>query len=109
MDNEIIRTGLHAINMIGTAAIGIWLYLEKRSDKTNERVTELSEKVEQLDKDVSSLQASFDGAPNHDHLARVYESVNKLAEKVNQLVGESHDQSNTLRLILNRIIEKGMP
>ncbi len=104
-----MRFWLQAINMIGTFAIGVWLYLEKRSDKTNDRVTDLAKSVEKLDKDVSVLQASQKDAPSHGDLGKVYESINGLAATVNQLVGENRGQSDTLRLILNRITEKGMP
>lgn len=108
MDAETIKIWLQGINMLGTFALGVWLYLEKRSDKTNERVKELAEKVEQLDKNVSTLEATSEAAPNHSDLAKVYESINGLAATVNQLVGENRGQTDTLRLILNRITEKGM-
>lgn len=108
MDIENVKVWLQAVNMLGTFALGIWLYLEKRSDKTNERVKELAAKVEQIDKDVTSLTASSETAPNHTDLSNVYQSINDLAEKVNRLVGENEGQSNTLRLILNQIVQKGL-
>jgi len=36
-----LSTALQIINMVGTFAVGVWLYLEKRNDKTNERVAEV--------------------------------------------------------------------
>ena len=134
MDSESIKVWLQAINMLGTFALGVWLYLEKRSDKTNERVTELATSVEDINKDVikiksvcekcsldeviarvghietdiSGLQAGAESAPDHSDIARVYESINKLAATVNQLVGENRGQSDTLRMILNKITERGM-
>ncbi len=109
MDLETLKTWLQAVNMLGTFALGCWLYLEKRSDKTNERVTRLADEVDDLGKAVTSLRAEAESAPSHADLSHVYESINELAEKVNKLVGESESQSQTLRQILNRIIEKGMP
>ncbi len=103
-----VKVALQAINMIGTAAIGVWLYLEKRSDKTNERVASLAMQVERMDKDLSALQQHAAGSPNHADLAKVYESINGLAATVHQLVGENRGQSDTLRLILNQITQKGM-
>lgn len=108
MDLETFKVWMQAINMLGTFALGVWLYLEKRSDKTNERVTELSAKFEQLDKDVTGIKASSESAPNHSDLAKVYGSINDLAATVNQLVGENRGQTDTLRMILNKITERGM-
>lgn len=108
MDVEHLRVWLQIINMLGTFSIGAWMYLEKRNDKTNDRITELAGKVDNLDKDVSALKTSSETAPNHADLSKVYESINALAATVNQLVGENRGQSDTLRLILNQIAQKGM-
>ena len=108
MDIETLKVWLQAVNMFGTLALGVWLYLEKRSDKTNERVNSLAAKVEQIDKDVTSLTASSETSPKHSDLSNVYKSINELAETVNQLVGENRGQSDTLRLILNQIMQKGL-
>ncbi|WP_415034905.1 hypothetical protein [Azonexus sp.] len=57
---------------------------------------------------IARLENVAETAPSHNDLAKVYESVNNLSATVNQLVGESRGQSDSLRLILNRITEKGM-
>lgn len=108
MDLESLKAWMQAVNMLGTFALGAWMYLERRSDKTNERVTELAQRLEQIDRDVSSLQSTSQAAPTHADIARVYDSLNTLAGTVNQLVGENRGQTDTLRLILNRITEKGL-
>ena len=132
---ENIGAWLQGINMLGTLALGAWLYLEKRNDKTNQRITDLNETVVQVEKDVSGLkgtcescqvgtltdrigeleknvaglQATTGRAPDHHDLEKVYEAINELAEKVDTLVGGFDSQSATLRQILNRVIERGMP
>lgn len=103
-----IRVWLQLINMVGTFALGVWLYLEKRSDKTNDRITDLAVKVDALDKDVSSLKTTAQNAPDHKDLAKVYESINGLSSTLNQLVGETRVQSDNLKLVLNQITQKGM-
>lgn len=126
------RDWLLALALLGQFGNSAWLYIERRNDKTNERVTNLAGKVEQLDKDVvvatgladgmttlvgkveqldrdvSSLNATTAGSPNHADLAKVYESINSLAATVHTLVGENRGQSDTLRLILNQITQKGL-
>lgn len=103
-----LKTWLLIINLVGEFSIGCWLYLERRNDKTNERVTELSKVVAELTKDVVSLDALARSAPNHEALSDVYKSINDLAKTVNQLVGENRGQTDTLRLILNQITQKGL-
>lgn len=109
MDIQFVWAAVPVINMLGTFSLGVWMYLERRSDKTNDRVTELAGKVEKLDKDVTALESTAASAPSHADIARVYDSVNDLSRTVHQLVGENRGQTDTLRLILNRITEKGMP
>lgn len=103
-----VRDWLLTISMVGHFSYTAWAYVEKRNDKTNERIAELATKVEELDKDVSRLEAASSTAPNHGDLAKVYESLNQLAGTVNQLVGENRGQTDTLRLILNHITQKGL-
>lgn len=95
-------------NMLANFGIGAWLYLEKRNDKTNERITELAGKVSHMDMDVAALKSSAETAPSHNDLSQVYKSINELAATVNQLVGENRGQSESLRMILNQIAQKGM-
>lgn len=81
-------------SLLGNFAIGTWLYLERRNDKTNQRVTALSDRVEKLDKDVVSLTTAAEGAPSHDDLSRLYTKID--------------DTNDTLRVISSEIIKKGL-
>lgn len=104
MDSEFLRFLLQAVNMIGTFAIGIWLYLEKRNDKTNDRVDELSHKVDTLDKDVTGLTVAAKGAPNHADLSKIYDSINALAKTVHNIDGENRMQGDLLRMIQSHLM-----
>ncbi len=55
---------------------------------------------------ISQLESQLSNAPSHEDLSKMYESLNTLAQTVHQLVGENRGQSDTLRLILNRITQK---
>ena len=108
MNLETMNVWVQWVHMIITFGLGAWLYIEKRNDKTNERVDTLSTRVEQIDRDLAGLAANAEAAPSHNDLSAVYKSINELSETVNQLVGENRGQSDTLRLILNQIMQKGM-
>lgn len=103
-----IRDWLLTISMLGHFSYTLYAYIERRGDKTNERIAALSAKVDQIDKDVGALAISAKSAPSHKDLGDVYESINSLAAMVNQLVGENRSQTDTLRLIQNQIMQKGM-
>lgn len=102
------NTLLQIANFLGIIVMGILRWLEKRNDKTSEQIAELTERLANLDTDVTQLRAAAEAAPTHDHLGQVYAAINELAATVHQLVGENRGQSDTLRLILNQITIKGM-
>jgi septal ring factor EnvC (AmiA/AmiB activator) len=109
MDADTVKTLLQGVNMLGTIGLWLWLRIERRNDKTNERVAELAMQLQALNQEVTALDATAKAAPNHGDMGKVYESINSLAATVNQLVGENRGQSDTLRMILNQITQKGLP
>lgn len=104
-----VRAWLQLINLVGTFAVGCWLYLEKRSDRTNERVDGMRSQIDRMDRDLAGLRETARLSPSHADLAEVYRAINEVAATSNQLVGEMSAQSEMLRLILNRVAENGMP
>lgn len=126
-----IRDILLLISMIGHFSYTAWAYIERRNDKSNEKISELTTKLGEVEKDMASLKQAADSAPaisakigevekkmvglkqavesapSHHDLGKVYESINTLAATVNQLVGENRGQTDTLRLILNRLTGGG--
>lgn len=114
-----IRDWLLTISMIGHFSYTLWAYIERRGDKTNERMTELTTRIEHVERIVAEVKSAGAAAPTHGDLGKIYDamrelaattntSISELAGTVNQLVGENRGQSDTLRLILNQITQKGM-
>lgn len=117
-------------NFLLTWGVALYMYLANKNKATNERITSVEtdfgkklqgnvQQIKSLDEDIvakheiqvqriTKLEAIAQSAPSHADLAKLYDSVNALASTVNQLVGENRGQSDTLRLILNQITEKGM-
>ncbi|MEY4593565.1 MAG: hypothetical protein RIR18_2460 [Pseudomonadota bacterium] len=95
-------------NLLATMINIGWSVLEKRGDKTQSQMKELAKRVEDLDRDMIALQTSSDAALTHDDLSKVYETIKKTDEKLNTLIGENRTQSDTLRLIQNHIVHKGL-
>jgi hypothetical protein len=84
------------------------MYLEKRSDKTNARVDALTDRVEQADQALARIEGAAHGSLRYDDLQKVYDRLNAMDGKLNQLVGEFRGNNDTLRLLLNKITEKGL-
>lgn len=117
-------------NFLLTWGVALYMYLANKNKATNERITSVEtdfgkklqgnvQQIKSLDEDIvakheiqvqriTKLEAIAQSSPSHADLAKLYDSVNALASTVNQLVGENRGQSDTLRLILNQITEKGM-
>lgn len=100
-----IRDWLLTISMIGHFSYTVWGYIERRNDKTGERINVLSARVTELDADVSAMKAAAEAAPTHSDLANVHEKVNKTNEMVNQLVGENRSQTDLLRIIVGKLMD----
>lgn len=98
-----IRDWLLTISMIGHFSYTLWAYIERRSDKTAEQIAEMQSKVDKVERELTGLKSTIEAAPSHADLGKVYESMRELATTVHQLVGENRGQSDTLRLILNRL------
>lgn len=114
-----VRDWLLVISMVLHFAYTIWAYIDRRNDKTNERIAALVGEVSTLTTDLEKLKSTAETAPSHADLGRVYETIKAqgkaanetmsgLAATVNQLVGENRGQTDLLRLIFSRITEKGL-
>ena len=114
-----IRDWLLLISMVLHFSRTVWDYIDKRSDKTNERILELTTRIEQVERLIAEVKSAAGTAPTHADLGKVYDamrelatttnkSISELANTVHQLVGENRGQTDQLRLILNRITEMGL-
>ena len=112
MSREDVVLGLSVCNFILTWGVALYMYMANKNKATNERIgkleDDLSDKIDGHADRITHLETVAESAPNHADLAKVYESINGVAATVNQLVGENRGQSDTLRLILNQITQKGM-
>lgn len=57
---------------------------------------------------IARLDVLAEKAPTHDDLGKLYAKVNATAENVAEIAGEMKGINANLRLILNRIAEKGL-
>ena len=75
--------------------------LESLEDEMGDRIADHSSRIARLEGVVSK-------APSHDDLSKLYDKQNESARTLATVLGEVKGQGDTLRLILNRIAQKGM-
>lgn len=112
MSREEITLALAVANFVLTWGVALYMYLANKNKATNQRIGELEEDLMEKYDDhgnrITHLETVIEMAPTHHDLAKVYEAQKRSDEKLNQLIGENRSQTDTLRLILNQITQKGM-
>lgn len=113
MELQYIALAISVANFVLTWGVALYMYLANKNKVTNERITlmetDFDGKLDRHADRLARLEEAVEHAPTHADLSKVYEGLNSLAGTVNQLVGENRGQTDTLRLILSRITERGMP
>ncbi|NOV29179.1 hypothetical protein [Methylomonas sp. ZR1] len=77
---------LDVVYKIMVGAFGIWLYLDRKNDKTHLRISQLEERIDQrLDAHagrIVRMEAVVEKQPTHDNLADVYREIRKVSDSV---------------------------
>lgn len=112
MEIQHIALAISGANFLLTWGVALYMYLANKNKVTNERITRLEDdfdvKFDAHADRLARLEEATERAPSHEDLGKLHEKVNTVAQTMHQLVGENRVQSDTLRLILNQITQKGM-
>ena len=119
MEELDIKTLAVIINAAINFLIGAWLYLDRKGDKTNARIDEVSLRIRELDDQlarrlegqsarIAHLEAHAEDAPTHGDLASLHEKINLVSGLVAGQGGKLDGIDATLRLILAQVAERGM-
>lgn len=110
---KLASTALGFINFLVT--LGLWLYVRSsdRHEKIDQRFAEMEANVDaRLDSNgerLARLEERASRAPTHDDLGRIYERMNSIATAQAETKGALENINATMRQLVNRMIEKGMP
>lgn len=93
-----------------TFGIAAWLYLEKKRDTTHAQIQRLEEnhdgRLDDHSRRIATLEAR--SGPTHTDIGDLHDKINQVANTSSRMEGEIKGLSDTLRLILSRITERGM-
>jgi hypothetical protein len=95
-----------------TWGLAAYMYIVNQNKVTNDRLSNMEDdlirKYEQHAERLASVEVTLRAQPTHKDVAMLYESINKLAATVNQLVGETKMQSDVMRMMMNTMVGKGL-
>lgn len=125
MPGELYTVWLPAANFVLTWGTALFVWVASRSKATSAHVASLELRLlaceqasvagksayEQtgvshaaLDARVRVLENDIGTKPTHADIGQLYESIRSLAETVHRLVGETEQQSQYLRLLINNVV-----
>lgn len=102
-DYEALKIWIDLAQFAVMAAIGIWMYLEKRHDKTADRISSLEEAADQrndaLDARLVRVETHIEHLPQTTDLEKLYERVRLVDHRTSHMEGEFREVRRTLSLI----------
>ena len=112
MDFAHITPYLVTANFILTWGIGFYVHLTSKNKAVTDRLDTLEADIKADISDhaerMARLESHYANAPTHADLSKLYDKLNRVAESNSRMEGQLGGMNDSLRLILNRVAEKGM-
>lgn len=112
MDIPSLALAVSAANFFLNWGIGFYVHLVSKNKVTNDRISKLEgdfdARMDGQGERIARLEAQMRVVPTHDDLGKLYDKVNATANNVASMAGQLNGINENLRLILNRIAEKGL-
>lgn len=112
MDLEVVKFIFTVIQTLAMAWVTFYVYISNKDKVTNARIskleTDIDTRMDGQSERIARLEEQVKGGPTHDDLGKLYEKLNRVAESNSRVEGELKAVADTLRMILNKIAEKGM-
>lgn len=112
MDFSQITPYLVAANIVLTWALGFYVHLTSKNKAITDRLDDMEKdmkgNISGHSERMARLESHYANAPTHADLGKVHEKLNRVAESNSRMEGQLGGMADSLRLILNRVAEKGM-
>lgn len=72
------------------------------------RIDTLGDRLDQTDQTLARIEGATHSNLHHNDLQKVYDRLNEMDGKLNQMVGEFRGNNDTLHVLFNKITEKGL-
>ncbi|MCB1909973.1 MAG: hypothetical protein KDH15_21640 [Rhodocyclaceae bacterium] len=101
------------VNLFASAVVFIYLRYGDRNRQIDERFESMAsandKRADGFERRLAHIEGQLERAPTHSDLAAIHEKLNLTNASVSQMSGQLGGINDMLKLILNRIAEKGMP
>ena len=112
MEPPNLALAISAANFILTWGVALYMYLSNKTKVTNARIDRLEEDVDgRIDAHadaIARLEQDVRHGPSPEDVKRIHARIDTIDQRLSRMEGEFRGQSDTLRLILNQITQKGM-
>ena len=97
----IIGDWLDIIYKAITGMFAVWFYFDRKNDKTNQRISELENTIDQrLDNMINRMtrvEADLANTPSHNDLGKIYEEIRKQSDAMASISANVAAQASTLK------------
>lgn len=122
MNFEWIKDAVLFVIALGAALSSVVLHLEKRKDTTQERIAKVEKDAREhadaigrshdkrLDEQanrITQLETQISGLPGHEELVSIREEISGLGKQLGSLAGKMEGLSDSIRLMLNKMMDGG--
>lgn len=111
MEYEAAKIWVDVGQFLITGAIGVYLWWERQSDSTRQRIDSLETDVDaRLDNQgmrLSRVEAKVDQLPSHEDIGDLHARINDVARGMNTMSGEMSGIKTTLNLIHQHLLNGG--
>jgi DNA anti-recombination protein RmuC len=82
------------------AAIGAWLYLNRKNDRTQGRIealyTHVDQRLDEQSRRLAQVETDVRHAPTHDDLGKIYDRINTVGGDVREMKGVLESAAKTV-------------
>lgn len=130
MELQHLALAISIANFVLTWGVALYMYLANKNKVTNERINKLQDDIDEWKDDhqeriavletatkgvpthgdrIARLETGAENVPTHDDLGSIHERITALDSKVSAQGGKLDGIDATLRQLLSRVMERGMP
>lgn len=98
---NVIGDWLDVVYKVLTGIFVIWLYLDRKNDKTNQRISELETNIDKrldgFSDRMTRVEVDLSNAPSHNDLGKIYDEIRKQSEAMSAISANVAAQASTLK------------